>query len=137
VSLILDASVTMAWYFKDEATPASEKIFDHVIENGAFVPPLWRLEIINAFQVGIRRNRTTILVRDESLADLQNFPITVDHDTNDYIWSTTLRLSDRYGITIYDACYLELAQRRNLPLATFDAQLRSACHSLGLPSVGS
>jgi predicted nucleic acid-binding protein len=137
VSLVLDASLTMTWYFEDEATPATEDLLDTVAETGAVVPPLWRLEVANGFQSAIRRKRIDVTYRDASIADLGKLPIIVDPDTDAHIWTTTLRLSDRYGLTIYDACYLELAQRRNLPLATLDQELRAAGHALGLSLLGS
>ncbi len=36
------------------------------------------------------------------------------------------RLADRYGLSLYDALYLNLAQRRGIPLATLDKTLRGA-----------
>jgi predicted nucleic acid-binding protein len=116
VSLVIDASLTLTWYFEDEATPATDELLDAVAQNGAVVPPLWRLEVANAFQSGIRRKRIDKAYRDASIADLGRLRIIVDADTDSHIWTTTLWLSDRYGLTIYDACYLELAQRRNLRL---------------------
>jgi predicted nucleic acid-binding protein len=136
VSLVLDASLTMTWYFEDEATPATEDLLDTVAETGAVVPPLWRLEVANGFQSGIRRKRIDAAYRDASIDDLRKLPIIVDLDTDAHIWTTTLRLSDRYALTIYDACYLELAQRLNLPLATLDQELRAAGHALGLALLG-
>jgi predicted nucleic acid-binding protein len=35
-------------------------------------------------------------------------------------------LAERHRLTLYDAAYLELAQRRGLPLATLDRELRTA-----------
>lgn len=136
MSLVIDASLTMTWYFEDEATPAADELLNTVAQSGAVVPPLWRLEVANAFQSGIRRKRLDAAYRDASLADLGRLPITVDGETDAHIWTTTLRLSDRYALTIYDACYLELAQRLNLPLATLDQELRAAGHALGLPLLG-
>jgi len=136
VSLVLDASLTMTWYFEDETTPATEEVLNTVAESGAVVPPLWRLEVANGFQSGIRRKRMDVAYRDASIADLRKLPITVDPDTDAHIWTTTLWLSDQYGLTIYDACYLELAQRRNLPLATLDQELRAAGQALGLALLG-
>jgi predicted nucleic acid-binding protein len=136
VSLIIDASLTMTWYFEDEATKASKDLLDTVARDGAMAPPLWRIEVANAFQSGIRRKRIDAAYRDASLADLGRLPISIDADTDAHVWTTTLRLSDRYALTIYDACYLELAQRRNLPLATLDQALRAAAQALGLPLLG-
>ncbi len=67
MSLVLDASLTLAWYFEDEATPAAEEVLDAVAEQGAIVPPLWRLEVANAFQSGVRRGRIDAAYRDASL----------------------------------------------------------------------
>ena len=36
------------------------------------------------------------------------------------------KLAERHRLTLYDAVYLELALRRELPLATLDKELRSA-----------
>ena len=116
MSLVIDASLTMTWYFEDEATAATEALLDVVAKSGAVVPPLWRLEVSSGFQSGIRRKRIDAAYRDASMADLGRMPITVDPDTDIYVWTTTLRLADRYRLTIYDACYLELAQRRSLAI---------------------
>ncbi|MHB8883609.1 MAG: type II toxin-antitoxin system VapC family toxin [Methylovirgula sp.] len=136
MSLVLDASLALAWYFEDESTLATEELLDQVARTGAVVPPLWRLEVVNGFQSGIRRERIDPAYRDASLADLRQLPIAIDPDSDAYIWATTLGLSDSYELTIYDACYLELAQRRNLPLATHDRQLRQAAQSLKIPLLG-
>ena len=137
MSLVLDASLTVSWYFDDEATPLTDAILDRVSENGAVVPTLWRLEVANAFQSAIRRKRMTVRYRDEALIGLTQLPITTDADTDTYAWTTTLPLAERFALTIYDATYLELAQRRSLPLATLDAELREAAAALGcsLPGV--
>lgn len=137
MSLVIDASLTVSWYFEDETTPATQAILDRVSEAGATVPTLWRLEVANAFQAAIRRKRITALYRDQSLAELVQLPITIDPDTNVYAWTTTLRLAERFALTIYDSSYLELAQRRSLPLATLDTDLCEAATALGLTLVGS
>ncbi|MDR1921736.1 MAG: type II toxin-antitoxin system VapC family toxin, partial [Candidatus Adiutrix sp.] len=62
---------------------------------------------------------------------------TVDTETAEQAWTITNLLAERHGLTLYDAAYLELAQRLNLPLATLDADLRTAAKALGLPLLGS
>ena len=136
MSVVIDASLTMAWYFDDETTPAVDAVLDRVSEADAVVPSLWRLEVANAFQSAIRRKRITALYRDESLTELDAMPITVDADTDTYAWTTTLRLAERFGLSVYDAAYLELAQRRSLPLATLDKELREAAASLDVVLLG-
>jgi predicted nucleic acid-binding protein len=136
VSVVIDASLTLAWYFDDETTPAADAVLDRVSEAGAVVPCLWRLEVANAFQSALRRKRITTAYRDESLTKLDAMQITVDADTDTYAWTTTLRLAERFGLSVYDAAYLELAQRRSLPLATLDRELREAAPTVNVTLLG-
>jgi len=136
LSLVIDASLTMAWYFDDESTDATDALLDRVTSSGAVVPGLWRLEIANAFQTAVRRQRIDAVYRDTSLAELSYMPITIDADTNAYAWSTTLRLAERFSLTLYDAAYLELAQRCSLPLATLDRDLRRAAPAVNVELFG-
>jgi predicted nucleic acid-binding protein len=93
---VIDASLTMAWYFEDESTELTEELFDRVTARGALVPGHWRLEVANAFQSAIRRKRTDAVYRNASLADLMLLPITIDSQTNSYAWSATLRLAEKF-----------------------------------------
>ncbi len=102
----------------------------------AWVPSLWRLEVANSLQTAVRHGRISANVRDASLADLASMRIVIDTDTDTYAWTTTLRLADRFGLTLYDAAYLELAQRRRLPLASLDRELRAAADGLGIALLG-
>jgi predicted nucleic acid-binding protein len=90
VSLVIDSSMTLAWYFEDEKTAASIAILNRVVEEGAVVPTLWRLEVLNGLQVAVRRGRITIAYRDASLNDLRSLVIAIDPGTNRQAWSATL-----------------------------------------------
>jgi predicted nucleic acid-binding protein len=136
VSLVLDASLALAWYFQDEATPATDIVLDRVAQTGAIVPGLWRLELANGLQSAVRRGRITATYRDASLADLGQMRIETDAETDAHAWSATLRLAEKHALTLYDAAYLELAQRRRLPLATLDLDLRGAADNLGVAVLG-
>lgn len=136
MGLVVDASLTLAWYFEDERTSAVDDLLDRVVREGAIVPSLWRLEVVNGLQVAIRRGRIDAAYRDRALQQLGLLPITVDAETVTRAWTTTLGLADRFGLTLYDAIYLELAQRRALPLATLDRALRSAGRALGISLLG-
>ena len=50
MSLVLDSSVTLSWFFEDERTAVTASILKRVVENGAVVPVIWRLEVANALQ---------------------------------------------------------------------------------------
>jgi predicted nucleic acid-binding protein len=136
LSVVLDASVTMAWCFEDESTPPTDELLDRIAERGALVPAHWRLEVASALQAAVRRQRIDAVYRDASLVELGLMPITIDGDTNTYAWSATMRLAERFALTVYDAAYLELAHRHSLPLATLDQELRAAAPSLNIPLLG-
>lgn len=130
--IVLDASATLAGLFEDERTPAIVALFDAISTSAAHVPGHWRLEVANGLRMAIRRGRTDLAFRDSSLERLVRLPIAIDGETSVHAWGATLRLADRYGLTPYDAAYLELAQRRRVPLATRDSALRAAALDAGI-----
>ena len=136
MSLVLDSSATLAWIYSDETTDSIRRLFDAVADEGAVVPALWRLEIANSLTVAVRRGRIDANFRRAVLSDLALLDITTDDHTDVHAWGETLSVADRFQLTVYDAAYLELAQRRNLPLATLDHELRVAAKSLGLHLMG-
>ena len=133
MTLVLDASMALAWLFGDEGSEGSEKAFDRVSVDGAIVPAVWWLEVANALQKAVRRNRCDDRYVDRSLARLQRMRIATDDETARHAWTTTLALSREEGLTPYDASYLELAIRRQLPLASGDARLVEASIRRAVP----
>ncbi len=132
MSLVLDSSTAVAFVIEDERTPAVTSLVQRVAEAGGVVPSLWRLEVANALMVAVKRGRITAAIRDGGLADFRELPIEVDGETDQRAWSSTLRLAERVGLTLYDAAYLELADRRGLPIATLDQRLRAAAAAVGV-----
>ena len=135
-ALVLDSSVTIAWFMPDEHSPAPQQVLERVAEDGAIIPTLWRLEVGNALLFAVRRNRISADLRRAALTQLAALPIAVDPDTHSHAWSETTALADRFRLTLYDACYLELALRQRLPLASLDGDLRAAARALDIPLLG-
>jgi predicted nucleic acid-binding protein len=131
--MVLDCSATLAFLLEDEQTVAIAAVFDKVIHDGAIVPALWYLEVANSLCVSVRRKRIASDARDQFLGYLQKLDITTDEETHIHAWSATVKLADLHGLTVYDAAYLELAQRLRLPLATLDRALAQAAHQSGVP----
>lgn len=136
MTLVLDGSVTLAWFFEDERTPALDALLDRVAETGATVPSLWRLEVANGLLTALRRKRIDAAYRDTALERLGRMAIVIDADTAIHAWKDTLRLADEFGLSLYDATYLELAKRLSLPLASLDARLSEAASRLGVALLG-
>ncbi len=130
MSLVIDSSITLAWFFEDERTDRADNVMRQVAKAGAVVPLLWRLEIANGLQSAVRRKRIDAAFRDASIADLRMLPIAVDSETDRHAWDTTLTLAERCQLSLYDAAYLELAHRLRLPLASLDHALRAAGRAL-------
>jgi predicted nucleic acid-binding protein len=133
LDFVLDSSVTMTWFFEDEATSATDELLDGLNQDGrAVVAAHWALEVSNTLLMAERRKRTTIAESSEFLAILDALPIETDPHTADRASTTTLALARTHGLTLYDGAYLELAMRRSLPLATLDRDLRAAAKRTGV-----
>jgi predicted nucleic acid-binding protein len=131
-SMVIDCSITMAWYFKDEATPYTKAVRASLASNKAAVPVLWPLEVANVLLVGERRNRSTQAQATKWLRLLEALPIAVDAKTPGVAFKEVLGLARSHGLTVYDAAYLELATRLGLPLATLDDALKRAAQTVGV-----
>ncbi len=57
MTVVIDSSVTLAWFFADERSAAADAVLDQVTESGTVVPSLWGLEVANALQMAVRRKR--------------------------------------------------------------------------------
>ena len=136
MSLVIDSSISLSWYFEDEASAKSQAVLDEVGENGAVVPALWRFEVANGLQMAVRRKRIDAAYRDDTLADLVTLDIALDSDSSAHAWSASVKLAERHGLTVYDAAYLELAQRRRLKLATLDRALIVAARTELVETIG-
>lgn len=86
MSLVLDSSAALARVYLDECTTLIDEVFERIIEGGAWVPGLWKLEIANILETGARRGRHDVAFSDASLADLSLLPIQVDGETEGQAW---------------------------------------------------
>ncbi len=136
MSFVLDASVTLAWFYGDEWSAERDALLSRVAVEGAWAPSHWPLEVANTLLQGVRRGRYDARMRDAALANLAALPIAIDPETSTRAWAEALDLAARHALTVYDACYLELAMRRGLPLATMDRALRVAAEAEGVPLLG-
>ena len=94
------------------------------------------MEVVNALIMAERRNRVTAAKRQVFSGFLHALPIALDSETARQAWDITATLANRHRLTLYDASYLELAQRLHLPLATLDRELRKAAESVGVALLG-
>ena len=128
---VIDASVTMPWFFPDEATPFTEGLLDALGDQVLWAPTLWVLECTNVLQSAQRRRRIDANRRAEIAGELSELPVRLDPQTPDFVGLD--RLASTHGLSAYDAAYLELALRRSLVLVSLDDRLIAAARALGHP----
>jgi len=131
--LVVDASVALAWALPDESTPYADAVLAVVEQEGLRVPDLWAREIANGLAVAYLRKRITSTDEKAFLAALSHLRIEVEET------SAALTLirdgtaaALRYGLTAYDAAYVDLAARERLTLATLDTAMRKAAEQSGV-----
>jgi predicted nucleic acid-binding protein len=128
--IVIDASVTMAWCFEDEASTATDDVLDRLRHDSAVVPALWQLEVVNVLLAAERRKRITEAQAVRLLDLLGRLPVEVD--STRYDTQSVLDAGRRHNLSAYDAAYLVLAERLAAPLATLDGRLSSACRTAGV-----
>ena len=136
MTFVLDASLTLSWHFLDERTPAAMAILDRTVAEPVVVPMHWMAEVANGALMGERRGRATAPQTSGLLDRISAMLVEVDRVGGEEALSRILPLARAHRLTVYDAIYLELAERRGLPLATHDAALSEAARSVGVEILG-
>lgn len=129
---VLDCSLTMTWCFPDEATAYTHNVLNSFVSKEAKVPSLWPYEVANILWVAERNQRISKAQTLHFKSLLELCPINVDNTSATYILNTVLDIARDQHLTVYDAAYLELAMREDLPLATLDKALQKAAHKVGI-----
>jgi predicted nucleic acid-binding protein len=134
-SFVLDASMALAWCFREEATDASEKLLRRMDAESAIVPAWWFIEIVNVLAIAERKGRLKSSEARSFIEILGLFTLEVDNEAPGLAFTHLYPLCRQYSLTSYDAVYLELSLRRQLPLATLDAHLAKTAKKLGVPII--
>lgn len=132
-TFVADASVAIAWVHPAQATSHTDAMLDAIEEGSTIeVPALWPLEVANALTVLARRRKLTEDERQTALGWLRGLPVRVDHETAALAFSRLSELASTHELSVYDAAYLELAQRRKLVLGCKDGSLQDAARRAGV-----
>ncbi len=128
--LVLDCSAVLAWFFEDERDPDALRLMDALADTRARVPAIWPFELANAALMAERRGRLKPDTIAEGFGAMEALDIVVEPAAT--VAGEALALARAHRLTVYDAAYLALAQRRGLPLATRDTHLRKAARAAGV-----
>jgi predicted nucleic acid-binding protein len=135
-TLILDCSMTMAWCFADESTAETAAVQDRLVSEAALVPSHWFLEVANVLAMAEKRKRISTEDASQFVRSLSALEIQVDDEAPRRAFDHLLPLCRNHGLTSYDAAYLDLTLRWQLPLASLDDDLRKVATDLGMPVLG-
>src|ERR1700722_9830527 len=106
-TLVLDASMAVAWCFEDETTALTEAVFEN-LTNGAqaVAPALWPYEVANSLAVAERRRRINFAGIRQFLERLAKFPISIDPGVASRAFGQVLSIAREHNLSVYDAAYL-------------------------------
>lgn len=120
--IVLDASVVLKWIFTDEEGGERAAHFKDAHVNGTkiiAVPDLLFYEIGNVLATKTRLSEASIAEAFSLLWEfsLERFDLGLDE------YQSSLALSRKYKITLYDAAYVELSRRLKCAFVTADKKL--------------
>ena len=127
---IVDNSVVCGWFIANQSTAYTEAIAQRLQDDSALAPGLWPLELANVLSTACMRGAMTAQRAQEIAAEIAALPISIDADPVSP--GALLALALRFDLTSYDATYLELALRLQLPIATQDSALAQAAMAAGV-----
>ena len=127
---VIDNSIVCGWFIQTQASKYGDAVAVALQDDRACAPALWELELTNVLRTACLRQRLTAQQAQVTLAQIVSLPVDVDRQAVPA--AELLALALRFGLSTYDAAYLELALRLQLPLATADGLLREAALASGV-----
>lgn len=129
---VLDASVALSWCLPDESNRYADGVLAKIGDWTPVVPALWSLEVTNALLVAQRRGRINSDQLGEMTTWLSAIPIELESMAMKRTIRDVMPIARAEEIPVYDACYVELAQRHGIPLATVDGALTNVAKRRGI-----
>lgn len=128
-ALVIDASLAASWLLPDETSPIADLARQALVDTPGAAPALWWFEIRNTLLMGERRNRWPRSTTEQVLRALTRLSISIDRDPDQ---AAIYAIARTQNLTVYDASYVELAQRIGGRLATLDRAMMSAAQAVGV-----
>ena len=126
--IVLDASVVLKWFLKEEDTPrAIEFLESHISGDGHIaIPELLYYEVANALATKTALSEKDVLAALRNLLGLDLVGYSFGAD--EHIKAAQLAMNS--GITVYDASYPVLAQSLGIDFVTADRRLANSLKGL-------
>jgi predicted nucleic acid-binding protein len=130
--LVIDSTIALGLCFEDHIDAVVLQTLEELRLRDALVPAHWHLETGEALLVAERRRKLNSADGKRFLELLGALRIETDLETSSKAWQRTLVLAHDCAITLYEAAYLELAERRKAGLATRSKNLARAARKIGI-----
>ncbi len=134
-AFVIDNSVVMSWCFKDETNRYADAVLDLLSDSSAIAPSIWPLEVVNVLLVAERRKRLKQADSIRFITLLSQLPIIVENEWPEKIMKDLLALGRANNLSSYDASYLDLAMKKDCPIATLDKKLIEAARAVDVTIV--
>ena len=132
MNFVLDASIALSWCFEDEGGAYAVAVLESLQASEAVASSLWPLEVVNGLVTAERKQRIDAAAAQRFGRLLLALPIAIERVARRRAFADVHALARRHRLTSYDAAYLELAMRLNLPLASLDEDLNAAADEEGV-----
>jgi predicted nucleic acid-binding protein len=131
--LVIDASITAAWFFRDELSADADSVLT-LLETDwqAVVPAIWAFEVANVFLLAEGKGRVSLVQVKASCQRIEKLPIVMEPIEMRTAFAEITETARQQHLTAYDAAYLQLALRDGLALASLDNRLRRAAETVGV-----
>lgn len=127
--MIVDSSAALSWAFADEKTPVSKSLYTRAAQEEVHLPAIWPFEVANKLNLGLYKGPLTHIELDEVFGTFRLLDIQVHAPVS---LPALVNAAQQYGLTAYDAAFVELALRLAQPLATFDQKMSTAALAAGV-----
>lgn len=136
MAIVIDSSAAISVMLNETIPGDVYRAISRAMYTEVIVPSIWALEMSNVMTMLVRKGRLTISQRDSELRNPGLLPIELDNTDTEVAWTTIVDLADRHLLTCYEAAYVELAIRRQLPLASLDTAMTRAARAEGVEVIG-
>lgn len=120
MTLVVDASVALKWFLAEDEVPRAARLLRRAERLAA--PELLLLECANVLTLKIRTGELDGAALAEAFRLLAGGAIDLVPDRD--LALDAAAIAKATGATVYDACYIALAERSDAVMATADAKLR-------------
>lgn len=136
---VADNSFIVSYILQEEHTEETDRQIKELLDNNGqiYVPQFFWYELGNVLLMNSKPDKKTGIQRiskseiNDIMYDLRLLPIYTDPIMDQEIWTRIFTLAEENNLSYYDASYLELAKRYNIPLKTYDEDLKRASERVG------